>query len=93
MTAINLNGRFIGISLAIGKNQITPNTLIIDLHGVFNAVPYDFFNSLSTDMSGNQITQHISGRTTFLNFGVNVLCSQSSVPTSQPNLILHLQVI
>jgi hypothetical protein len=35
---------------------------ICDNHGVFNAVPYDFFNSLSTDMSGNQITQHISGR-------------------------------
>lgn len=49
-------------------------------------VPYDFFNVNSTGMTQTTaLTSHVSGRTTFLAWGTNVIQRITSVATTQPN--------
>lgn len=55
-------------------------------NAVNGSVPYDFFFAGSSSMGTKAVqASHVSGRTTFLDFGTNVLQRITSYATSQPN--------
>jgi lysophospholipase L1-like esterase len=81
----------VGVGLA---NPTTENWFYVlcqnftNCTGVNNAVggsiPIDFTNTGATSTKA-MIPSHVSGRTTFLDFGTNVIQRLASVPTSQPS--------
>jgi hypothetical protein len=79
----------VGLSNPLTENwayvlcQKFTNSICVN-NAVGGSIPIDFTNTGATSTKA-MIPAHVSGRTTFLDFGTNVIQRLTSVPTSQPN--------